>query len=80
MLRDCFYHVSQSNWAYAHDKHTIHLRVRTKRDDVMDIMAVTGDKYDWDRTYAEYPMKKTTSDAYFDYWEASVKPKYGRIS
>lgn len=80
MLRECFYHVSQSNWAYAYDKHTIHLRVRTKRDDVMDIMAVTGDKYDWDRTYAEYPMKKTASDAYFDYWEASVKPKYGRVS
>lgn len=80
MLRECFYHVSQSNWAYAYDKHTIHLRVRTKRDDVTDILAVTGDKYDWDRTYAEYPMKKTASDAYFDYWEASVKPKYGRLS
>ncbi|MCM3272951.1 alpha-glycosidase [Paenibacillus elgii] len=80
MLRECFYHVSQSNWAYAYDKRTIHLRVRTKRDDVMDILAVTGDKYDWDRTYAEYPMKKTASDAYFDYWEASVKPKYGRLT
>lgn len=80
MLRECFYHVSHSNWAYAYDNETVHLRVRTKRDDVEEIHAVTGDKYDWDRTYAEYPMMKTASDAMFDYWEAHLTPPYRRVS
>ncbi|AFC33611.1 NplT [Paenibacillus mucilaginosus 3016] len=80
MLRECFYHVSNSNWAYAYTKEKIHLRFRTKRDDVTEIAAVTGDKYDWDRTYKEYPMLRIASDAYFDYWEATVKPKYKRLT
>ncbi|WP_426449916.1 alpha-glycosidase [Paenibacillus sp. S-38] len=80
MLRECFYHVSNSNWAYAYTKEKIHLRFRTKRDDVNEITAVTGDKYDWDRTYKEYPMLRIASDAYFDYWEATVKPKYKRLT
>jgi cyclomaltodextrinase len=54
MLRECFYHTSVSNWAYAYDKDTIHLRMRTKRDDVEEVIVVTGDKYDWERTKADY--------------------------
>lgn len=80
MLRECFYHVSHSNWAYAYDHETVHLRIRTKRDDVEEIHTITGDKYDWDRTYAEYPMMKTAADALFDYWEAHIKPAYRRVS
>ncbi|MGF7035081.1 glycosidase [Paenibacillus mucilaginosus] len=72
--------MSNSNWAYAYTKEKIHLRFRTKRDDVTEIAAVTGDKYDWDRTYKEYPMLRIASDAYFDYWEATVKPKYKRLT
>jgi cyclomaltodextrinase len=80
MLLECFYHVAQSNWAYAYDKETIHLRVRTKRDDLEEVAAETGDKYDWDRTCAEYPMSKVAADARFDYWEVAIKPPYKRVS
>ncbi|NOU92067.1 alpha-glycosidase [Paenibacillus sp. LMG 31456] len=80
MLLESFYHVAQSNWAYAYDKETIHLRLRTKRDDVDEVVAETGDKYDWDRTYSEYPMVRTAADGMFDYWEVAFKPQYGRVS
>ncbi|SFL94096.1 Alpha amylase, N-terminal ig-like domain [Paenibacillus sp. 1_12] len=80
MLLESFYHIAQNNWAYAYDKDTIHVRVRTKRDDVEEVTAETGDKYNWERFYREYPLKKTGSDKMFDYWEASIKPHNKRVS
>lgn len=80
MLLEAIYHVPRDKWAYAYDSQTIHLRVRTKRDDVEHVYAMTGDKYDWDGTYQEIPMEKVANDRMFDYWEARVKPKYKRLS
>ncbi|MFC5653220.1 alpha-glycosidase [Paenibacillus solisilvae] len=80
MFLECFHHTTRSNWAYAYDKDTIHLRVRTKRDDVEEVTAVTGDKYDWDGFHEDVPMLKIAADEDFDYWEAAVKPRYKRFS
>lgn len=80
MLLEAIYHVPRDKWAYAYDPFTIHLRVRTKRDDVEKVCALTGDKYDWDRTFFEITMEKAASDHMFDYWECAVLPKYKRLS
>ncbi|MBW7475160.1 alpha-glycosidase [Paenibacillus oenotherae] len=80
MFQECFHHSSRSNWAYAYDKDTIHLRVQTKRDDVEEVTAITGDKYDWDSCHEDIPMEKVAADHYFDYWEAAVRPRYKRFS
>lgn len=80
MLLEALYHVPRDKWAYAYDSSTIHLRIRTKRDDVEQVMAMTGDKYDWTGTYQELPMEKTAHDRMFDYWEVAVRPKFKRLS
>lgn len=80
MLLEALYHVPRDKWAYAYDPKTIHLRVRTKRNDVDTVVAMTGDKYDWDSTYFEITMEKAATDDMFDYWEAAVLPKYKRLS
>ncbi|AZK47414.1 alpha-glycosidase [Paenibacillus lentus] len=80
MLLEALYHVPRDKWAYAYNPSTIHLRVRTKRDDVEQVFAMTGDKYDWQATYQELAMEKAAHDAMFDYWELAVKPKYKRLS
>lgn len=80
MLLEALYHVPRDKWAYAYNPTTIHLRVRTKRDDIEQVFAMTGDKYDWQRTYQELAMEKAAHDAMFDYWEIAVKPKYKRLS
>ncbi|GIP39149.1 neopullulanase [Paenibacillus sp. J31TS4] len=80
MQLEAFYHGPKNLWAYAYDNETLHLRVRTKRDDVQRVYAVTGDKYDWERTTHTYPMEKFASDSIFDYWEAQVKPAYRRLN
>jgi glycosidase len=47
---------------------------------VEQVFAVTGDKYDWGRTYKQKEMQKTAADDLFDYWEAAFRPKYKRMS
>lgn len=80
MQLECFYHSPRSNWAYSYDKDTFHLRVRTKKDDVDSVVAVTGDKYDWERHHHDCRMEKIASDGLFDYWECEVKPERKRFS
>ncbi|MGF7047461.1 glycosidase [Paenibacillus sp. DS2015] len=80
MLLEALYHVPRGKWAYAYNSSTIHLRVRSKRNDVNSVVAMTGDKYDWEATYFQITMEKAASDEMFDYWEASVRPKYKRLS
>lgn len=80
MQPECFYHAPRSNWAYPYQKDVFHLRVRTKKDDVHTVFAVTGDKYDWERCKEELEMRKTATDQWFDYWEASIRPRHRRFS
>ncbi|WP_251038189.1 alpha-glycosidase [Paenibacillus albidus] len=77
---ECLHHVPHSNWAYLYDKDTFHLRVRTKADNVNEVIAVIGDKYDWNTYHHEQKMLKVATDQFFDYWEVSVKPEHRRFS
>ncbi|HIW32799.1 MAG TPA: alpha-glycosidase [Candidatus Paenibacillus intestinavium] len=78
MNLEAIYHRSQQNWAYAYDKQTLHIRLRTKKDDLTEVVLYSGDKYGWEHTDAVSPMKKLASDGLFDYWEAEIQPKYRR--
>ncbi len=77
---DCLHHVPHSNWAYLYDKDTFHLRVRTKKQNVDRVFALTGDKYDWETYHEEHEMKKVSSDRFFDYWQTAVRPEHRRFS
>jgi cyclomaltodextrinase len=79
MLLEAVYHRPKQNWAYAYDGKTLHLRLRTKKDDVAVVEAIVGDKYAWDQTITTVPMRIFTSDARFDYWETSVIPPFRRL-
>ncbi|WP_037285124.1 alpha-glycosidase [Saccharibacillus sacchari] len=79
MLLEAIEHRPKMNWAYTVDKETIHLRIRTKKSDVERIFVIGGDKYAWDRTKQEIPMRVFASDELFDYWECEAKPPYRRL-
>ncbi|MFC7680472.1 alpha-glycosidase [Paenibacillus sp. GCM10028914] len=79
MFLEAIYHRPRKNWSYAYDGRTIHLRIRTKKDDMTEIYALTGDKYLWDQTMEYIPMAKLSSDELFDYWECEVQPSYRRL-
>lgn len=81
MLLEAVYHQPKSQYAYAYDEETLHIRVRTKRDDMDKVSVVWGDKYDF------VPEKITTTemdvfarDSMFDYYQVAVKPPFRRFA
>ncbi|MFD1954951.1 glycoside hydrolase family 13 protein [Paenibacillus thailandensis] len=79
MLLEAMLHRPKFNWAYAYDQNTLHLRLRVKKGDAAAVTAITGDKYSWEETKAEAPMRLLSSDELFDYWETAVVPPYRRL-
>ncbi|WP_252361639.1 alpha amylase N-terminal ig-like domain-containing protein, partial [Paenibacillus terrae] len=79
MLLEAIYHHPKRNWAFGYDDATIYLRLRVKQNDLSAVHALTGDKYDWDRTRQLIPMSKFATDARFDYYQCTVKPTHRRL-
>jgi len=79
MLLEAVYHRPKQNWAYAYDGKTLHLRLRTKKDDVAEAVAIVGDKYAWQQTITTVAMRIFSSDERFDYWETAVIPPFRRL-
>lgn len=77
---EAVYHRMGQNWSYAYDESTLHIRLRTKRDNVSQIDLFCGDKFGWDKTHEVIPMQRLASDGLFDYWQASVRPVYRRLA
>lgn len=80
MFKEAIYHSSDQKWAYAYDRDSFHLRLRTKKNDVEEAFAVTGDKYDWDHYQIDAKMEKIAADNLFDYWEAVILPEQKRFA
>lgn len=82
MLKEAIYHRPKNNYAYAYNGETLHIRLRTKKNDVELVNIICGDPYDWKdgkfQTH-ELPMKVSGSDELFDYWFAEIKPPYRRL-
>ncbi|OQO83992.1 alpha-glycosidase [Enterococcus casseliflavus] len=82
MERQAILHKSKSNFAYAYDNKTLHLRLRSKRDDLtavtLQIDHETGwlpneqGVYMWQKK--QIPMKKEFSTELYDYWFTEVEP------
>lgn len=78
--QEAVYHRMGQNWSYAYDESTLHIRIKTKRDNVSKIDLFCGDKYGWDKTHEVIPMQHMASDSLFDYWQAAVRPVYRRLT
>ncbi|QKS72297.1 alpha-glycosidase [Paenalkalicoccus suaedae] len=81
MLLEAIHHQPKSQYAYAYDEETLHIRVRTKRGDMDKVSVVWGDKYDFQ------PEKITTTemtvlahDKLFDYYQVEIKPPFRRFA
>ncbi|MED0657185.1 alpha-glycosidase [Anoxybacillus ayderensis] len=82
MLKEAIYHRPKDAFAYAYDERTLHIRLRTKKDDVDAVFLLFGDPYVWEDgawQFDKQPMQKSGCDALFDYWFIAVQPPYRRL-
>ncbi|PJN86757.1 glycoside hydrolase family 13 protein [Bacillus sp. mrc49] len=76
------HHRPTDNFAYTIDKETLHIRLRTKRQDISSVGLIFGDPYISDKgqwLYEEKGMSISGRDAHYDYWDVHVLPPYRRI-
>jgi cyclomaltodextrinase len=80
MLLEAIYHQPKSNYAYAYNETTLHIRVRTKRSDMDKVSLFYADKYDLENSSTLKEMNKFASDSLFDYYQAEIEPLYRRTA
>lgn len=82
MLKEAIYHRPKNNFAYAYDQETLHIRLRTKKNDVEQVALIHGDPYDWVSNVWQTKrttMTRASSDSLFDYWFVEITPPHRRL-
>ncbi|MGI8317032.1 glycoside hydrolase family 13 protein [Halobacillus mangrovi] len=87
MLKEAIYHRPKGNYAYAYDGNTLHLRLRTKKDDVEQATVIWDDPFNGEVKEEGWvwipqestPMEKCGSTELYDYWFTSLEPEHKRL-
>ncbi|MFT8708934.1 MAG: glycoside hydrolase family 13 protein [Sporolactobacillus sp.] len=86
MEKSAIYHQPCSAYAYAYDHETLHIKIRTKKDDVACVTLIFADPFDgaeeagvYRMNFSEVAMKKIAQTDLHDYWLAAVKPPFRRL-
>jgi cyclomaltodextrinase / maltogenic alpha-amylase / neopullulanase len=87
------FHKTGSNYAYAYDDNTLHIKLQTKCNDIQEVFLIYGDPYDYREKqvnegtngsvwewYSEFiKMEKSGSNGIHDYWFIEIKPERSKI-
>lgn len=82
LFLEAIYHRAHPPFAYAYDKDSVHLQLRTKKEDIQSVKCLFGDPFLWIEGkwhFEKLDMEKAGSDEHFDYWHVNVKPKTKRL-
>lgn len=81
MEKSAIYHRPESEYAYLYDKDLMHIRLRTKKDDVLKVTLYYVDPYllGQDGYNHSIDMKKIASTKDHDYWQVEVSVEFRRI-
>ncbi|EGT3801211.1 glycoside hydrolase family 13 protein [Clostridioides difficile] len=90
LTKESILHIPMSNYAYGYDRETLHIRLRTKKNEAKRVILRIGDQYVWDKGGAgvgnlnasgvgwsggtNIVMSKEVETELFDYWIAKCKP------
>ena len=75
------YHRPESEYAYLYKEGKVHIRIRTKKEDVEKVLLHYGDPFVFlEDSYEDVKeMVKVTSDDLFDYWQVAVSVRFARL-
>lgn len=78
MNRQAIFHITDVPYAYAVNKDTLVLRVRTAKDDIKRCRLYYKDRYDWTNGYKYKDMTIAIKTSLFDYYEAEISVERNR--
>lgn len=75
------YHRPDTKYGYLYDEERVHLRLKTKKDEVTTVLVHHGDPFIFCQSSYQYQtaMKKIGADYWFDYWQVEVVADYNRL-
>lgn len=83
------YHEAKSKYAYAYDNETLHIRIRTEKNDAEKIKLVYQDPFNFNpelnnsgnvkENLSIEPMLKEHSTGLHDYWICAIRPDWKRV-
>ncbi|WP_350343008.1 glycoside hydrolase family 13 protein [Proteinivorax tanatarense] len=84
MIKEAVYHRPKNEYAYAIDEKSVHIKLKTKKNDVQKVTLIFGDPYDFDSNQNSWISNSTDmwfngSDDLHDYWIAKVTTKHRRL-
>ncbi|MEB1809321.1 MAG: alpha-glycosidase [Bacillaceae bacterium] len=84
MLKAAIYHRPKNEFAYAIDESTLHIRLKTGKNDVHKVILVYGDPYDFNEEEKCWVSNKKEmtfngSDDLHDYWLVAISPEHRRL-
>ena len=92
MNKHALLHKSKSEMAYAYDKETLHIWLRTAANDFKEVKLLYGDPFRYEpidddhinwvwkqENASDLVMEKRFSDAEYDYYFLSIKPEHLRV-
>ena len=86
MNKLALWHQAKSEYAYAYDKNTLHIILRTAKNDIDEVSLIHGDPFQWVGKKGETPtwkhtiskMNKRYQTDDFDFYFVPIKPPYLR--
>ncbi|RYL91489.1 glycoside hydrolase family 13 protein [Sporolactobacillus sp. THM19-2] len=87
MEKSAVYHQPCSAYAYPYDNDTLHIRIRTKKEDIQSVSLIYGDPFRseekekgvWEWLSSQKKMEKIAKTDLHDYWLATVQPPFHRL-
>ncbi|WP_390887202.1 glycoside hydrolase family 13 protein [Fundicoccus culcitae] len=82
MDKAAIYHRPESEYAYMYDSKTVHIRIRTKKDNVEKVNILHGDPYliYLPNQLMKSPLTKIASSRWHDYWQIELSGPHRRMS
>ncbi|ERI93590.1 cyclomaltodextrinase [Clostridiales bacterium oral taxon 876 str. F0540] len=78
MNKHAVYHIVDVPYAYAKDKDTLTVRIRTARNDIKICKVYYKCRYDWTNPFEVKEMKLMSQSELFDYYESDIKVEKNR--
>jgi glycosidase len=86
MNKSALWHQAKSEYAYAYDQETLHIVLRTAKNDIKTVQIIHGDPFNWVGDQQGLPhwenhieiMDKRYQSDLFDYYFIAIKPPYLR--